>query len=105
MFADIAIFDKVKTGRSSAGMFMAVLNLTSIIKQTLVPAISSFIIYVGSVNQEPSAIGIRLAVVLSIVLIIPAFYCYFKINETEIRAAIALDEQASKEAAQGAPVA
>jgi Na+/melibiose symporter-like transporter len=94
MFADVAVFDRVKTGRSSAGMFMAVLNLTSIIKQTLVPAISGAIIYVGSVNEEPSALGIRLSVVISLALIIPACFCYFSINEKEIRAVIAADEKA-----------
>jgi Na+/melibiose symporter-like transporter len=100
MFADIAVFDKVKTGRSSAGMFMAVMNLASIVKETLIPAIAGSIIYLGSVGEEPSALGLRATVVVSVAFIAPAIFLYASIDEKAIKAAIAQDEKASL--AQGA---
>ncbi|MDR1639325.1 MAG: MFS transporter [Clostridiales bacterium] len=95
MFADIAVFDKVKTGRSSAGMFMAVMNLTAIIKETLIPAIAGSIIYLGSTGEEPSAMGLRATVVVSMAFIVPTIFFYASINEKEIKAAIAQDEKAA----------
>jgi GPH family glycoside/pentoside/hexuronide:cation symporter len=89
MFSDMALFDKVKTGRSSSGMFMAVLNLTAVIKQSIVPAIAGAIIYVGSTDGMPAATGVQAAMIVALVLVVPTFFCYYSMNEKMIKNAIA----------------
>lgn len=88
MFADMALFDKVKTGRSSSGMFMAILNLTAVIKQSIVPAIAGTIVYVGSTDGMPAATGVQAAMIVALVLAVPTFICYMSMNEKMIRKVI-----------------
>jgi Na+/melibiose symporter-like transporter len=93
MFADMALYDKVQTGRSSSGMFMAVLNLTAVIKQSLVPAIAGAIIYVGSTDGRPAATGVQAAMILALVLTVPTFIFYKSMNEKMLRGVIDAEGQ------------
>jgi Na+/melibiose symporter-like transporter len=96
MFADIALYDRVKTGRSSSGMFMAILNLTTVIKQSITPAVTGLMIYLGSTDQNPTAFGVQSAMIISMVLIVPTFFFYNSMNSKEIASVIATIGSASE---------
>ncbi|MDR1794621.1 MAG: MFS transporter [Erysipelotrichaceae bacterium] len=85
LFADFAQYDSIQTGRSRSGMFMAVQSIANMIPGSLVPALVSLLIYIGSHDQMPTVQGIRAVLIVSLVACIPSFLFYASFNEKEMR--------------------
>jgi Na+/melibiose symporter-like transporter len=84
IFADIAQYDHITSGKNRTGMFMAVASIIGTLPSTLVPAVVGLVIYVGSTNSMPTAQGVRITALVSIAFAAAAFFFYWKYNEKKI---------------------
>ena len=84
MFADIAQYDNMITGKNRTGMFMAVSSLISVLPSTLVPAVVGLFIYIGSTNSMPTALGVRSTMLVAITFSVAAFILYYLYNEKKV---------------------
>ena len=84
MFADIAQYDNMISGRNRTGMFMAVQSVIGVLPGTIVPAIVGFFIYLGSTNQMPTVVGVRSNMLACMVFIVLTFLGYFFYNEKKV---------------------
>ncbi|MDR1061118.1 MAG: MFS transporter, partial [Clostridiales bacterium] len=89
MYADIAQYDHVISGKNRTGMFMAVASIIGVLPSTIVPAVVGLVIYVGSTNSMPTAQGVRITALVSIAFAAVAFCFYWRYNERKIFGVIA----------------
>jgi GPH family glycoside/pentoside/hexuronide:cation symporter len=100
IWADFAHYDRLRTGKSRAGMFMAMVNVIFVIPSTLAPGLVGLVIYIRSTNETPSTYGVRLTALIAAIACAVAAVLMVWYKEKDIRKAIDADVAATK-AAQG----
>ena len=87
-FADMAQFDRIKTGEDRAGMFVAARQFVTKLSQAGVTAIVSYTMYLGSTDSYPTEGGVRMTALIAAVCLACAIGVYAFYNDKEIVAFI-----------------
>lgn len=83
-FADMAQYDRIKTGEDRAGMFVAARQFVTKLSQAGVTAIVSYTMYLGSTDSYPTAGGVRMTALIAAVCLACAIFVYAFYNDREI---------------------
>ncbi len=87
-FADMAQYDRIKTGEDRAGMFVAARQFVTKLSQAGVTAIVSYTMYLGSTDSYPTAGGVRMTALIAAVCLACAIGVYAFYNDKEVVAFI-----------------
>ena len=87
-FADMAQYDRIKTGEDRAGMFVAARQFVTKLSQAGVTAIVSYTMYLGSTDSYPTEGGVRMTALIAAVCLACAIGVYAFYNDKEIVAFI-----------------
>jgi len=93
MFADLAQYDDMISGKNRKGMVMAVASMIGVLPSTLVPAVVGLVIYVGSTNNMPTPIGVRFTMLISCAFALVGFILYYRYNEKKVLSVILPDAE------------
>lgn len=83
-FADMAQYDRIKTGQDRAGMFVAARQFVTKLSQAGVTAIVSYTMYLGSTDSYPTRGGIRATALIAAICMVFALIVYSFYNDKEI---------------------
>ncbi len=83
-FADMAQYDRIKTGEDRAGMFVAARQFVTKLSQAGVTAIVSYTMYLGSTDSYPTAHGVRMTALIAAVCLACAIGVYAFYNDKEV---------------------
>lgn len=87
-FADMAQYDRIKTGQDRAGMFVAARQFVTKLSQAAVTAIVSYTMYLGSTDSYPTQGGVRTTALIAAVCLVFAVVVYTFYNDREVVAFI-----------------
>ena len=96
VFADLAQYEDMVTGQNRKGMVMAVVSLINVLPVTLVPAVVGLVIYIGSINDMPTAQGVRVAMIIAVLCAAASFVAFFFYNERKVFDVILEKEEPEK---------
>lgn len=83
-FADMAQYDRIKTGEDRAGMFVAARQFVTKLSQAGVTAIVSYTMYLGSADSYPTHDGVRMTALIAAVCLVFAVIVYAFYNDKEV---------------------
>lgn len=98
-FADMAQYDRIKTGVDHSGMFVASRQFCNKVAQAGVTVIVSYTMYLGATDNYPTQFGVRMTALIAAVLLAISVFVYSRYQDKDIVAYI--DEyNAKKNAAE-----
>ena len=83
-FADMAQYDRIKTGQDRAGMFVAARQFVTKLSQAAVTAIVSYTMYLGSTDSYPTKGGVRATALIAAICLVFAVLVYTRYNDKEV---------------------
>lgn len=83
-FADMAQYDRIKTGEDRAGMFVAARQFVTKLSQAGVTAIVSYTMYLGSTDSYPTHGGVRMTALIAAGCLVVAVVVYAFYNDKEV---------------------
>ena len=97
MFADLAQYDTIKTGKSRAGMFLAARNFANKLCQSIVVITCSLLLGKGADGTgAATSEGVQATALVACIFVACALGIYFFYNDKEIAAAIKASNASSK---------
>jgi len=96
-FADMAQYDRIKTGVDHSGMFVASRQFCNKVAQAGVTVIVSYTMYLGATDSYPTQFGVRMTALIAAVLLAISVFVYSRYQDKDIVAFI--DEYNEKQKA------
>ena len=97
MFADLAQYDTIKTGKNRAGMFLAARNFANKLCQSIVVIACALLLGKGADGTgAATAEGVQATALVACIFVASALGIYFFYNDKEITAAIKAHNEAEK---------
>lgn len=87
-FADMAQYDRIKTGVDHSGMFVASRQFCNKVAQAGVTVIVSYTMYLGATDDYPTKYGVRMTALIAAVLLAISVFVYAKYQDKEVVAFI-----------------
>ena len=97
-FADMAQYDRIKTGIDRTGMFVATRQFCNKMAQAGVTVIVSYTMYLGATDSYPTQRGVQMTALIAAILLAVAVLVYSGYQDKEIVAYI--DEWNAKQKAE-----
>ncbi len=97
MFADLAQYDTIKTGKNRAGMFLAARNFANKLCQSIVVIVCALLLGKGADGTgAATAEGVQATALVACIFVACALGIYFFYDDKEIAAAIKAQNEAAK---------
>ena len=96
-FADMAQYDRIKTGVDHTGMFVASRQFCNKVAQAGVTVVVSYTMYLGSIDSYPTQYGVQMTALIAAILLAISVFVYSRYQDKDIVAFI--DEYNEKQKA------
>ena len=97
-FADMAQYDRIKTGVDHTGMFVASRQFCNKVAQAGVTVIVSYTMYLGATDDYPTKYGVQMTALIAAILLAISVFVYAQYQDKEVVAFI--DEWNEKQKAE-----